>query len=174
MNTKTLTLSKVSKASLVTFLAAAVLILFTQNVQAYEGKTKKEYFKKDGYNLKDRRFFKKHKDFRARYDQMPKEEIQKLKSLHRERMKKRKAKFESFVGKTKEEIAEARKDGATMGQILEESGKTKEDAQQFLADRGEEKLAHIKQKKDISPEKEQKIRNKINSFVQRILGRWFS
>ncbi len=173
MSEKTMTLQRVSRVSLVIFMAVAVMLVLATPVSAEEGKAKKEYFKKDGYHLKDKRFFKKHKKFKARWNQMSKGDIQELKAKHTKLRKQRRAEFESFVGKSKEEIRKARKSGTSVGELLEQSGKTQDDARQFLENRAEKKLNHVKEKKDISDERELKIRERMKGFVQRMLSKWF-
>lgn len=170
MKQKTQTLKRVTRTSVTLFMAAAVILLTAQSALAYEGDHKTEnQVKRSGYHQRDG----VNNGFRARYRRLSGEQREVFKKRHAERKAQRRAEFEAFIGKSKDEISDAKAQGRSMGEVLQESGKTEQDAREFLNKRVEQKIAHVKERHDISEKKEQKIRERMSSFVEKIIGKWF-
>lgn len=85
-----------------------------------------------------------------------------------------KASFENFVGLSKEELKEARKDGQTMGEILEDQGKDRDETEDFLTARGEARIDFVDDHHDLSAEDEVTLRARITTWIGKVLDRWFN
>lgn len=85
----------------------------------------------------------------------------------------RKAQIEAFTGISHDELKTARQSGESMGDILTEQGITEDEAESFLAERANDRVDNIVEKRDLDAEDEQTLRDRIATFVQKILGKWF-
>jgi len=81
--------------------------------------------------------------------------------------------FETFVGLSVAEIREQKKDGKTMGEILEDQGKDRGETEAFLEARAETKIEAAVERKDLNDEQEDNLRDRIYNFIQKLLDRWF-
>lgn len=112
-------------------------------------------------------------EFKGDFQNLSEEERAQMREEHQARRGEHKAEMEEFTGKTREEMREARQSGQTMGEVLEENGKSQEDAEAFLTQRVNEKVDHITEKHDLDESQVETIRARVGDFVQKILGKWF-
>ncbi|KPJ85185.1 hypothetical protein AMJ57_03985 [Parcubacteria bacterium SG8_24] len=117
--------------------------------------------------------FEMRQEFRADFREMSEEERQQLRQARRDFREGQRAAIEEFVGLSREEISQARRDGQKMGEILADNGKTSDDAAEFLTERADDRVDHLVTWHELDTAEEQTLRDRIADFVQRILGRWF-
>jgi bifunctional DNA-binding transcriptional regulator/antitoxin component of YhaV-PrlF toxin-antitoxin module len=84
-----------------------------------------------------------------------------------------KADMEEFIGLTHEEMRELHEDGKTMTEILSDQGITEDEAEEFLTEQAEKQVTEIVERHDLSSEQEQTLRDRIETYVQSILEKWF-
>jgi len=111
--------------------------------------------------------------FKSKFKVMTEEEKAKMREERKVMMQEKRAAMKEFIGLSREEMREAKKLGKNVGDVLLEQGKTIEDAEKFLTDQAEKKIEKITEVHDLSEDAEKKIRDRLTSFVQRILDRWF-
>lgn len=83
------------------------------------------------------------------------------------------AEFESFIGLSIEEVREAKKDGKSMGDILESQGKDRGETEEYLEARADARIEAAVERKDLSDEEEENLRERIYNFIDKLLDRWF-
>lgn len=80
---------------------------------------------------------------------------------------------ENFTGLTRDEIRDMHRNGGSIGDALAQNGVTKESAQAFLTEQANERVDAIVENHDLTSAQEQTLRDRVSSFVSRILDRWF-
>ncbi|HVU80130.1 MAG TPA: hypothetical protein VHD37_02075 [Candidatus Paceibacterota bacterium] len=81
--------------------------------------------------------------------------------------------WENFVGLSSKEIRAELKDGKTMGDVLEDQGKSEAQTKVFLTDKANDRVDALADRYDLSSSQEATLRDRIANFVQHILDRWF-
>lgn len=112
-------------------------------------------------------------EWKANHKDMTAEERAEFKAEMKEARKDNHAEFATFVGLSIEEIREAKKDGKTMGEILEDQGKDRGETEEFLEARAETKIEAAVERKDLNDEQEDNLRDRLYNFIQKLLDRWF-
>lgn len=116
-------------------------------------------------------------EFKEKWQEMTPEEkkelAQEIREKRQENRQEKIAAIEEFTGLTKEELKDAHKEGKTIGEIVKEQGKTKEEAEIFLTEQANKRVDIIVENHNLTEEQEQTLRARIAEFVQRILERWF-
>lgn len=114
---------------------------------------------------------------KAEFENLTDEERQALREEMRENKQtareERRAAFEEFTGLSGEELKEAKQSGESIGNLLSAQGITEGDAENFLTEQATNKVDSITERHDIDAEDEQTLRDRISTFVQSILDRWF-
>ena len=116
-------------------------------------------------------------EWRVEYQDLTNEERQakheEMKANRAEYRAEKREAIEGFTGLTSTELKEARRAGESMGDILTKQGITESDAEVFLTDRANDKVDSIVERKDLDAEDEQTLRDRISTFLQNILSKWF-
>ncbi len=167
--------------TLSTLVAVTGVMIAPQSAEAFMGFGKGEG-NGDGQGM--RRSFKERRgeglipaemreQFREEHQNLSEEERAQMREEHRSMRDEKKAEMEEFTGVTREEMREAHQNGETMGDVLLENGKTQEDAETFLTQRANEKVDHIVERHELDETQASSLRERVDDFVQSILGRWF-
>jgi len=112
-------------------------------------------------------------EFKAEHKDADKEDRAEWREKMKDAWKKRWADFEAFVGLSMEQIREERKDGKSMGEILEDQGKDRSETETFLEAQAETKIDAVVERKDLNDDQEDNLRVRIYAFIQTVLDRWF-
>lgn len=107
------------------------------------------------------------------FKNLSEEERKELFEKRQNAMQEQREEWQDFIGLSPEEIREEVKDGNTIGDILEDQGKSEEDAEEFLTDQANERVDEIVDRRDLDSEQEENLRDRAITFVQKILDRWF-
>lgn len=112
--------------------------------------------------------------FREEYQNLSEEEKA---ALHEERIahrEARQAERENFLGMSREEMREAHQSGKSMSEILSETGKTQAETEAFIRENTDQRINAVTERHDLTQEQEQTLKNRVDSFIQNLLGRWFA
>ncbi|MFC1626775.1 hypothetical protein ACFL1P_01065 [Patescibacteria group bacterium] len=144
------------------------------SVEAFGGYRGMKHMGNESYRLVPEEM---REQFRVAHQNLTEEEHMQLREEHKAkkqeiRQEKRVA-VEEFTGLSHDEIREAKQDGRLMGDILEGQGKTQEDAETFLTEQVGKKIDMIVDRHDLTNEQEETIQNRLSTFVQNVLNRWF-
>lgn len=161
-------MNNISKAALAIAAAAGISTAMAQPVSAYGGMAMGNGRVNDGLVPQEMR-----EQFRKDCANLSDEEQAALREERQARRQEHQQEMESFTGMTREQMREARRNGESIGDILESQGKTEADAESFLTKRANERVDEISQKHDLSEEQTQTLRGRIATFVQNVLSRWF-
>lgn len=82
--------------------------------------------------------------------------------------------IEEFTGLSIDEIKLRIQEGESLGDIIQELGKTEEEAEAFLTEIGSTKVDKIAETHNLSDEDTENLRSRISEWVNKILERWFS
>ena len=112
-------------------------------------------------------------EFRANFENLTEEERAAHKEERRAFREEQKAAFEEFSGLTREEVKEAKQNGESIGDVLTEQGITEAGTGVFLTEQANNKVDHIVETHNLDEAQETTLRDRIPTFVQNILNRWF-
>lgn len=101
------------------------------------------------------------------------EEREALKEERRATREEHREAFEDFSGLSREDIQDIREEGGSIGDALKENGITESDAEEFLTERAEERVEWKVDTFDLDEDEEENLRDRISSFIDRILSKWF-
>lgn len=83
------------------------------------------------------------------------------------------AEMERLTGMTHDQIWQAKQNGQTIGEILQEKGVSPEQVEQFLTNRLISKVDQIVENHDLSQDQVNTLTTRIADFVSTIMDRWF-
>lgn len=112
-------------------------------------------------------------EFRADFEALSEEEREALKEEHKAFHDEMRKKWEDFTGLTREEMKELHHNDEKLGDVLQEHGVTEESMREFMLSNEEERLAQMKEHHDISEEEEATIRERFNTFIDKMIERLF-
>ena len=99
--------------------------------------------------------------------------IEEMRTERKEYREERKQAIEDFTGLSREEIREAKKNGESVGDILEGQGISEAETETFLTEQANLHVDMLIDRHDLSEEDEQTLLDRIDEFVADILDRWF-
>jgi len=112
--------------------------------------------------------------FQLDLQNMSEEERLQLRNERRSKWTYHQKAIEEFTGLEIGEIRERIRNGESLGDIIQELGKTPVEAEAFLTQLGEQRVSHIVETHDLSEEDAQTLYEKVSGWVENILSRWFN
>lgn len=111
--------------------------------------------------------------WREEYQNMTDEQRAALREERDANREEHQAEMEEFWGLNRDEMRERHRSGETMSDLIQEQGKTQDQVREHLTEQANERVDMMAEHHDLSAEQTQSIRDRVATFVDSMMNRWF-